>query len=439
MNIKRTSGRPEAFRTDGRAAKSPAKDSKRAHLQENPQLWSKSLTATSCSFAVASTSGCTIRHELRAIVSLRALTAFNEKSRWREFCLSGPLFCRNSMTSHSKIQNVNPEAGIAGGELVISCAGFDTSEPSRCSVWFNSAQSPIVALGPNRVVALVPEARQSGVVSLTLQSGNRKTTPAKFTQGKKLVEDLHPVANPAFDPDDGSLFVTRSGPRGEQLPVTLFRIDVSGEVSEFSGDIPNPTGIAFDSSGQMFVTSRLDGTVYRVTAFKEAIPFARNLGIATGIAFDPSGTMYVGDRSGPIYKINGIGEEKVWVQLEPSVSAYHLAWGRDDALYATGPTVTSFDVVYRISPEGEVGIFYKGLGRPQGLAFDQEGNLYVAASLRGRRGIVRISPDGQKAEVVVAGMNLVGLAFSAAGDMAVASIDSVHSLPLGIKGTLLKS
>jgi len=221
------------------------------------------------------------------------------------------------------------------------------------------------------------------------------------------------------------------------LPVTLFRIDVSGEVSEFSGDIPNPTGIAFDNNGQMFVTSRLDGTVYRITPFKEAVAFARNLGVATGMAFDRSGAMYVGDRSGTIYKINGIGEEKTWAQLEPSVSAYHLAWGPDDALYVTGPTVTSFDVVYRINQNAEVGVFYKGLGRPQGLAFDEERNLYVAASLRGRRGIVRISPDGSKGELIVAGMNLVGLAFSAAGDMVVTSIDSVYSLPMGIKGVLV--
>ncbi len=341
------------------------------------------------------------------------------------------------MESNSKIQAVDPDAGIAGGELVLSCKGFDTSEPSECSVWFNAAQSQIVALGPNRVLTLVPEARQSGTVDVTLQSGRRKSPAAKFTQGKKLAEDLHPVANPAFNPDDGALFVTRSGPRGEQLPVTLFRIDVNGDLSEFSGDVPNPTAIAFDAEGQMFVTSRLDGTVYRITAFKEAIPFVRNLGVATGIAFDSEGTMYVGDRSGPIYKVNGIGEEKIWVQLEPSVSAFHLAWGPDDALYVTGPTVSSFDVIYRIDRDGKVGIFYKGLGRPQGLAFDQQRNLYVAASFRGRRGIVRVSPDGKDAKLVVAGMNLVGLAFSAAGDMIVVSIDAVYTLPLGIKGVLL--
>jgi sugar lactone lactonase YvrE len=248
--------------------------------------------------------------------------------------------------------------------------------------------------------------------------------------GRRLAEDLHPVANPAFDPDDGSLFVTRSGSRGEHLPVTLFRIDVSGEIAEFSGDITNPTGIAFDSSGQMFVSSRMDGIVYRITPFKEAVPFARNLGIATGIAFDRSDMMYVGDRTGTIYKVNGIGEETAWVQLEPSVSAYHLAVGPDDALYVAGPTVGSFDSVMRINADGEASVFYRGLGRPQGMAFDQNGSLYIAATMRGRRGIVRISPDGKDTEMFVAGMNLVGLAFSGTGDLAIVSTDSIYSLQL---------
>jgi sugar lactone lactonase YvrE len=258
-----------------------------------------------------------------------------------------------------------------------------------------------------------------------------------FRVAGRLAEDLHPVANPAFDPDDGSLFVTRSGPRGEQLPVTLFRIDVDGNVTEFSGDIANPTGIAFDPSGQMFVSSRLDGTVYRVTPFKEVLPFVRNLGIATGIAFDKSGTMYVGDRSGTIYRVNGVGEEQAWAQLEPSVSAYHLAFGPDDALYVTGPTITSYDSIYRIDQKRDVGVFYRGLGRPQGLAFDQNGNLYVAASLAGRRGIVRISADAKQADVFAAGMNLVGLAFGSSGDLVIASTDAVYSLQVEVKGLLL--
>lgn len=340
------------------------------------------------------------------------------------------------MGSAGKILSIDPPYGIAGGEIVINCADFDTSDPALCAVLIDDTVAPIVALGPNRVLAIVPETT-GGEVDVRLQSDSRFSEPARITIARKLASDLHPVANPAFDPDDGALFVTRSGSRGEELPVTLFRIDLSGDVSEYSGDIPNPTGIAFGSDGTMYVSSRLEGVVYRVTPFKEANIFARNLGVATGVAFDQDGVMYVGDRTGTIFKINGIGEERAWAQIEPSVSAFHLAFGPDESLYISGPTVTSFDCIWRIDPDGRVEVFYKGLGRPQGLAFDSEGNLYVAASLRGRRGIVRIAPDGEDAELVVAGVNLIGLAFSSSGEMAVVSIDSVYSLPAQIKGTLL--
>jgi sugar lactone lactonase YvrE len=349
------------------------------------------------------------------------------------------------MNKAGLITSIEPAAGIPGGEVSIECVGLDTSEPSECAVWIGDERAPIVALSGKRVLAIVPEVKTridstggtAGAVEVVLESRGERSAPHSFTAGRRIAEDLHPVTSPAFDPDDGSLFVTRSGSRGEQLPVSLFRIDVNGELSEFSGDITNPTGIAFDKEGQMFVTSRLDGNVYKVTAFKEAVPFARNLGVATGIAFDSRGQMYVGDRTGTIYQVNEIGEEKSWAALEASVSAYHLACGPDDAVYVTGPTVTSFDSITRIDRNGHVGVFYRGLGRPQGLAFDREGNLYVAATLRGRRGIVRVSRDGKKAEIFVAGMNLVGLAFSALGEMIVASNDSVYNLGLGIHGRLV--
>jgi sugar lactone lactonase YvrE len=336
-----------------------------------------------------------------------------------------------------KITRIDPLYGIPGGEVAIDCEGFDTSVPAECLVTFDDNVAQIVALGSRRVLAIVPDSTRAGEVAVRLQVGEVQSEPLQFTIAKKLAGDVHPVANPAFDPDDGALFVTRSGSRGEELPVTLFRIDVDGEVSEYSGDIANPTGIAFSVDGEMFVTSRLDGAVYRVNPFKEAVSFARNLGVATGLAFDKDGVMHVGDRTGTIYRVNGIGEEKSWAEVEPSVSAFHLAFGPDDALYVTGPTVTSFDTIRRINNDGEVGVYYRGLGRPQGLAFDSEGNLYVAASLRGRRGIVRITPDGTQADLVVAGVNLVGLAFSSAGEMAVVSIDSVYSLPMQVRGTLL--
>ncbi len=344
------------------------------------------------------------------------------------------------MSGKGHIAGIYPAAAIPGGEVVIECAGLSKDSAKSCSFWFGSERAHVVGATPRRAVVLAPELKGGGEMEVSVGAGEdrrRRRGGVGFTVGRKLAEDLHPVTNPAFDPDDGSLYVTRSGSRGERVPVSLFRISADGELTEFSGDITNPTAMAFDKTGQMFVTSRLDGTVYRVTPFKEAVAFAANLGVATGLAFDRHGNMYVGDRTGTIYRVDGIGEGKQWAALEPSVSAYHLAFGPDGALFVTGPTVSSFDVIMRIDEEGEKSVFYRGLGRPQGLAFDREGNLYVAASLRGRRGIVRIPPDAGEAEIVVAGMNLVGLAFSPTGDMVVATNEAVYSLPLGIFGTLL--
>ena len=292
---------------------------------------------------------------------------------------------------------------------------------------------------PDRALVLVPDLNTDGEIEVRLaEDGAEQREPARFLLARRLAGSVHPVASPAFDPADGSLFVTRSGSRGEHVPVSLYRISSDGELEEFSGDITNPTSIAFDKAGRMFVTSRLDGAVFRVSPSKEVVVFAGDLGIATGLAFNREGEMFVGDRTGAIYRVNEIGEAHAWAQLEPSVSAYHLAFGPDDALYVTGPTVSSFDSITRIDDDGESTVFYRGLGRPQGLAFDRAGNLYVAASLRGRRGIVRLSRDASQVEVVVAGMNLVGLAFSAKGEMIVATNEAVYSLPLGLYGTLVE-
>jgi sugar lactone lactonase YvrE len=340
------------------------------------------------------------------------------------------------MSRDSHIKRSVPGAAIPGGEIAIEFEAAQLGESPR--VLIDGWEAHVVAASRERVLALVPDTHAGGEaeVQLVADENYHPSAPFPITVGTKLAGDVHPVANPAFDPADGTLFVTRSGARGEHVPVSIYRIESDGQVEEFSGDITNPTGIAFDRRGQMFVTSRFDGTVYRVSPVKECSVFSSDLGIATGIAFNQDGEMFVGDRSGTIFKINDIGEASPWAEHEPSVSAYHLAFGPDDALYVTGPTVSSFDGIARFDRFGTSEIFFRGLGRPQGLAFDVEGNLYVAGSLRGRRGIVKISPDASKADLLVAGMNVVGLAFSRQGELIVATNSSVYSLSLGIQGLL---
>jgi sugar lactone lactonase YvrE len=161
--------------------------------------------------------------------------------------------------------------------------------------------------------------------------------------------------------------------------------------------------------------------------------YAEGLGVATGIAFDKSGNLYVGDRSGTIWRIAPDRQIFVFATLEASVAAYHLAFAPDGTLYVTGPTNSSFDAVYSVDPHGTVTVFYRGLGRPQGLAFDAQGNLYVAASLGGKRGIVKITPDKQ-ASLAIAGHGLVGLAFTRTGGAVLVTTNAVFHLTWGVQG-----
>ena len=160
------------------------------------------------------------------------------------------------------------------------------------------------------------------------------------------------------------------------------------------------------------------------------------MGVATGLAFDRLGNLYVGDRSGTIFKIAPDRQIFVFATLEPSVAAYHLAFSPNGNLYVTGPTTSSNDCVYEIDQSGVVTPFFGHLGRPQGLAFDREGNLYVAASWRGRRGILRITPT-REAALVIGGVNLVGLAFDPNRALIVTTTSAAYFLPFDVPGFIL--
>lgn len=341
------------------------------------------------------------------------------------------------MNKAGKIVSVNPPHAIPGGEIIIECEGFEIGGEGEYGCFFDGQTARLVGASAKRILAVIPDNLDSTEVKIRLESGGDKSEPFQITVGRQLADDLHIVANPAVDPKDDSIILTRSGSRGQHLPVTLFRLGKDGFLEEMLANVMNPTGIAFNENGELFVTNRAEGEVNRITSDSEAISYASDLGIATGIAFDKQGVMYVGDRSGTIYRIAGFGSAEVFAALEPSVAAYHLAFGANGKLYATAPGLASFDSVYVIDKDGYDEVFYRGLGRPQGLAFDREGNLYVVACLQGRRGIVKITPDGKTAELFVAGMNIVGLCFTRQGEMIVATSEAIYNLPLGIYGTLL--
>jgi len=248
----------------------------------------------------------------------------------------------------------------------------------------------------------------------------------------RIAENLHPVANPAVDAN-GNIYVTFSGPRGQRVPVSLYKITSNYSVKPFVTSLINPSGLALDRNGNLFVSCRNDGTIHRVPPDGRAEQWIEGMGVATGIAFDHAENLYVGDRSGTIFKISPSREIFVFATLEPSLAAYHLAFHPNGDLYVTGPTTSSYDRVYRITQGGDVHVFYRGLGRPQGLAFDRDSNLYVAASHGGHRGIVRLTPQGH-AETVLSGSGLVGLALQPSGRAILTTVNALFTLDWEVEG-----
>jgi sugar lactone lactonase YvrE len=270
------------------------------------------------------------------------------------------------------------------------------------------------------------------VGELVVKSGSLESEHRETHLGIQIADSLHPVANPAVD-RDGNAFSTFSGSRGQKSPVSIYKIDTNYNSKPFVTDLMNPTGLAFDREGLLYVSSRYDGIVYQITRTGNMSVYVEGMGVATGLAFDHEENLYVGDRSGTIFKISPSRQIYVFATLEPSIAAYHLAFGPEDYLYVTGPTTSSFDTIHRISKAGEVEVFYRGLGRPQGLAFDSDGRLYVAASLGGRRGIIRIDKS-RKPQQFLSGPGVVGLAFTPSRAIILATHNALFRVDADIMG-----
>jgi sugar lactone lactonase YvrE len=329
-----------------------------------------------------------------------------------------------------RIESVAPAAAIPGGEVEIRGTGFATRTHVRPQVRFGEAEATLALASPQRLVARVPEGANGGVVRVV--ASEHESLPFPIAVGMQIADNLHPVASPAVDMD-GNIFVTFSGPRGQRVPVSLYKITANFSVKPFVTSLTNPSGLAVDRSGNLFVSCRNDGTIHRVSGDGRSEQWIEGMGVATGLAFDRDHNLYVGDRSGTIFKISPSREIFVFATLEPSVAAYHLAFHPSGELYATGPTTSSFDRVYRISQGGAVTTFFRGLGRPQGLAFDREGNLFVAGSLGGRRGIIRIDPQG-RAELALSGSGVVGMALLPSGRAIVTTSSAVFTLDWEVRG-----
>jgi sugar lactone lactonase YvrE len=326
------------------------------------------------------------------------------------------------MTASSQvtISSVHPARAVEGGRVAVRGSGFPVDGPFAIKLGDQTAR--VVFASSTRLVVVIPGELDGGPIPILLNEIAGE--PAFVSVGSAVATGLHQVDNPVFD-RAGNLFVTYSGSRGQEAPVSVFRVTRAGTREPFASGIVNATSMAFGPDGRLYVSSRFEGAVYRVAADGTHEQVAADLGVACGLTFDDDGWMYVGDRSGTVFRVRD-GKATPFVTLPPSVAAFHLAMSPGGELFVSAPTLGSYDHVYRVSREGDVRKIPTPLGRPQGLAFSPDGVLHVVDALAGVSGLYRFADLDAEPELIVSGSALVGVAFDSAGELVVSSNETAY-------------
>ncbi|MBI2821772.1 MAG: gluconolaconase [Acidobacteria bacterium] len=323
-----------------------------------------------------------------------------------------------------EIRAVEPRVVLPGGVVRIAVERFDPT--GEVAVTIGSSPAQVIGASSSLILARVPAVEGECAVSLN----GRQEHSCTMYVGVPIVTGVNPVGNPAAD-KAGNIYVTFSGPRGSAVPFSVYRVLAgSGAKEPFLADIVNATGIAIGPDDMIYISSRHTGTVYKCDMQKNMEKFADNLGIATGLALDREGNLYVGDRSGTIHKLDPSGNDEVLCEIEPSVSAFHLAVRSDGTLLVSGPTLATQDNIYQVGPDRVPTVFFHGIGRPQGMALDLSGRLLVTGSYRGRRGVFAIEADSRVQQVAASPM-LVGVLLRPGGELVLADSEALYQVPPG--------
>jgi sugar lactone lactonase YvrE len=322
---------------------------------------------------------------------------------------------------------VTPSRALPGARVAIGGVLLPLPAEGMPRVLVGDADARVVAASSRGIRCIVPSDTDGGTLPVRIDAYT--SDPAWLQVGRPVATDVHMVDSPVFD-RDGHLYVTHSGSRDARPSVPLYRFAPDGARTALALDIGNPTSLAVGPDGLVYVSSRFDGQVYRLLPGDVVERYATDLGVATGLAFAPDGDLFVGDRSGTIFRVRPDRQVEAFATLPGSVAAFHLAYGPDHCLYVTAPTLATHDALYRITPDRLVDVVVDTFGRPQGLAFDPTGTLYVVDALAGNAGLYRVDVRAAAPvpELVVGAASLVGVAFDAGGTVALSSNETVWKL-----------
>ena len=203
--------------------------------------------------------------------------------------------------------------------------------------------------------------------------------------------------------------------QGSQLTVD------PGTASAVGSGYQNPAGVVVDGSGNVFVADTAANTVYElVGGAGTPVAVGTGLNAPTGVAVNSAGDLFIADSGNArVVKIQNLGgtlasSSQTTVRSGLSVPLA-MASGPLDSLYiAQAGQLARYDV--RGVPTVLTAVLSTAIGKPESLAVDASGNVYVGDAAAGT--VIEIAHDTNVATTVASGLtNPTGLAFDPAGDL----------------------
>src|SRR4051794_17254247 len=117
-----------------------------------------------------------------------------------------------------RVTAVHPPCAIEGGRITIEGTGFPVGGSSVPGVLVAGATARIVHASPTQISVIVPPGLDGGRAAISV--GASSETMAFVDVAAPIATGIHQVDSPIFD-HDGNLYVTISGTRGQEVPVSI--------------------------------------------------------------------------------------------------------------------------------------------------------------------------------------------------------------------------
>jgi glucose/arabinose dehydrogenase len=234
-----------------------------------------------------------------------------------------------------------------------------------------------------------------------------------------------------------NLFVTSGTLVGGKIPGTIYEYTPGGVQSTFASVSHTPNALAFDSAGNLFVTTGI-GEIQKFTPGGAQSIFATGLFNPMALAVDSAGNLFVGDEaSDSIYEYTPGGVKSTFATglLQANGLAFDSAGDLFVASFTNsvrpfpgpGPSRAT-GIIYEFSPDGMKSIFATGLLEPSALAFDSKDDPFVASGTI----IDEYTPGGALSTFATGLANPISLAFDSTGDLYVSNGETFGRIVGGI-------